>query len=692
MALKVKWVGWRWKKPSGPAFYENEADQEIVGVKEAVFYWRSNGWGNSTLGSGGGFTLVTFDTTTYSDGAIIKIQNTSGSQRRFQSAHINGKPILRYSGEKGLVHDDFVDYESIARDGEKKLEFGNNYIVTKNQLESLCDHYWKASNYKRHIYKLEIPGRCYWYCPGEWYTVQVGGAGQAEYIDSVCECFDVQIESEAGGIGRTIVCFREIYQNWVKDSGAIARFLGSGSLKDKHNFSRLLVASPDYPGPSDYRCDGTDDQVEIQEAISQLQGAGGVVELTEGTFNTTAAIDLSYDNIVLTGAGAKTIIEKNCNDYGIKVAGSDGSEIENVWIQNLKIQASDSDTNANKPLIWMSYADKTYLMRVIATNCYTSSYGAIYLSHCDNCAIEDSESYENMASGFAISECSKTIIHDCISHHNGSSGISVWGAGYTHVFNNYIYNNIISGITVILGSEDCVIENNKIENNVVNNLVLRNAAVSVPAASYQYSGIYIAVNAYDTQVRNNNCKDNGSQIDGYCESTTPPAIEADAYSLSGCTSERSTAEYYAGSYSHKITQTDASTGEYRFCDNVTKNDLHGLYPNTQYKLSAYVYRLSTGSPTTAEVKLIVGYTTDAAGAWHETTGNISTESDAWALAETTNVNLANAVGAKALIRINAAASTDEYIFIDNVRLQPIGTHNLHSQNFYDAGSNTYIGV
>lgn len=172
-----------------------------------------------------------------------------------------------------------------------------------------------------------------------------------------------------------------------------------------------------------------------------------------------------------------------------------------------------------------------------------------------------------------------------------------------------------------------------------------------------------------------------------------PYISGDTYSLSGCTAELSTEQYYEGAKSLKITQTDASTGEYRFCDNITKTDLHGLYPGTRYALSGYAYLLSTGSPTTAEVKFILGYTTTALGAWHETTGHVSTEHDAWGLGGTTSVLIpSGAVGAKALIRINAAASTDECIFIDNIRLQPIGIHNLHSQNFYDAGTGTYSGV
>ncbi len=172
-----------------------------------------------------------------------------------------------------------------------------------------------------------------------------------------------------------------------------------------------------------------------------------------------------------------------------------------------------------------------------------------------------------------------------------------------------------------------------------------------------------------------------------------PYILGDTFSLSGCTAELSTQKYYEGTKSLKITQTAVSTGEYRFCGNINKNNLHTLFPGTEYQLSGYTYLLSTGSPTTGEVKFILGYTTSTGGAWHETTGNVSTGKDAWGLVETTNFLIpTGAKSAKALIRINAAASTDEYFYVDNLRLKPIGTHNLHNQNFYDAGTNTYYGL
>ena len=171
-----------------------------------------------------------------------------------------------------------------------------------------------------------------------------------------------------------------------------------------------------------------------------------------------------------------------------------------------------------------------------------------------------------------------------------------------------------------------------------------------------------------------------------------PYLVGDSYSLSGCTAVLSTQQFHTGAKSLKITKTATSTGEYRFCDNINKNDLHGLLTARTYSLSAYTYLLATGSPTTAEVKLIIGYTTStvATEAWRETTGRVSTAKDAWALAETTNVVLTNAVSVKVLVRVNTAASTDEVVYVDNIRLTPVGEHNEHGQNYRDGGADTIL--
>jgi hypothetical protein len=69
-----------------------------------------------------------------------------------------------------------------------------------------------------------------------------------------------------------------------------------------------LVASSTAPAATialaNYVCDGVADDVQIQAAISAVQTAGGgIVELTEGTFNTTATLEVTASNVVIRGRG-----------------------------------------------------------------------------------------------------------------------------------------------------------------------------------------------------------------------------------------------------------------------------------------------------------------------------------------------------------------------------------------------------
>jgi len=74
----------------------------------------------------------------------------------------------------------------------------------------------------------------------------------------------------------------------------------------------LTVAADNSPAEfkteADYVCDGTDDQNQIQAAIDSLSATGGIVQLLNGTYNTTNSIKLP-DYTVLTGIGAATIIK-----------------------------------------------------------------------------------------------------------------------------------------------------------------------------------------------------------------------------------------------------------------------------------------------------------------------------------------------------------------------------------------------
>ena len=707
---KKQIAGYRATAYSGSKYRPNDKAKELIGVQDAVLFWASeSGVDNSTDDAGNsGLHKSTFDTTTRADAAHVKLLNDSGSTQYVVAMAIKAKPVGRASGEDGWIHDDFVDYQDIFLNGENTFEFGNNFVVTKAQIENLADYYAKAlgtvagdssSSRAKHIYSVTIPGRCWWFEPGEWYTLQVGGAGQREYIDSVCECYAVRVEAAADGLGTTSVDFREVEQNWVKDSNAVARFLATGDPKWKpNNFGRVVVAARDYLGVADYYCDGTADQTEIQAAIDYISKAfgGGLVELTEGQYNIAAAIDISYNNMFLAGKGKKTILDKNCNDYAIKAIGTDSVRINEICIRDLTIQRNSADTN-QKALLYLEYCDQAKIQTATFKGNYnyttfnsfiTNGYGIYckdtFQTEIANCVFKNIENrgiyldhspYEvdTIRSGSAIIQCS---FYECyLGIQEESPDVSV----VNNSFKNCQY-------AIWADARHCIFSGN-VFNGIIPGEYLEDGGIPYPS-------FFIGDGADYARVADNKAIDCGNILEhALCETTSPIHIAADDGSLSGCTVARSTEQKHGGSYSHKMILDSTSTGEYRFCDNITKTDLHGLFPGTQYALSAYTYLLSTGSPTTAEVKLILGYTTTALGAWHETTGNVSTGKDAWGLAATTNFLIpSGAVGAKALIRINVAASTDEYFYIDNAKLTPIGSHNLHSQSFYNLGENTHLGV
>ncbi len=72
----------------------------------------------------------------------------------------------------------------------------------------------------------------------------------------------------------------------------------------------FTVAASDsaYPSRADYKCDGTADDVEIQQAVDALPAGGGKIILMEGTFSLDAGIVIGISNVLIEGAGTATVI------------------------------------------------------------------------------------------------------------------------------------------------------------------------------------------------------------------------------------------------------------------------------------------------------------------------------------------------------------------------------------------------
>ena len=207
----------------------------------------------------------------------------------------------------------------------------------------------------------------------------------------------------------------------------------------------LIVAASDSKDTSraDYVCDGTDDQEEINQAISDLPASGGRVVLLEGTYNLSGDININKSNVTLEGQGfgsnlnfssgklkiaANKVIVRNIQTNGTIVTNSGVIDVE---ILSCYITGSKG--------IWMYSESKS-----IITDCI--------IENCSDIGILIEESTEALICSNLIKSCDK--------------GIEIKGSENCITTNNYISNCTI-GILLSLGlfgveTNDVIVSNNAI--------------------------------------------------------------------------------------------------------------------------------------------------------------------------------------------------------------------------------------
>jgi len=683
----------------------------IIGAKDADLIWTESG-GGTTL------TETTFDTSSKPNAAHILLTNSTGDVVTITGCSIRGKPVMKQYGGEGYIHDSLNDWEDIERNGPIKYEFGNDYIVTLAQLNKLADLFWKLGRGRKHNYTLTLPYTAHEFEIGEWYTIQIGGAGQKEYIDSTCVLITKRYERRGAGIGSTILQFAEVEQNWVLSSNATARFLAAGNTLGTLNEGDVVtVGSSKWTGAASYLCDGTADQTEINLAIADVANlGGGMVQLLGDNFYVTAAIELK-SNVIFDGNGAT--IEKNCNDYAMEAVGASGTELENIVVQNCKFTRNAADTNGISTC-YLYYADNLIFEKCVITD---PRYIGIRASYCDDITVSSNNLSEVHTQGININYCSGLIVNNNISGIS-SAGVNVDGIQITNspkiIFTNnkvsafdndgggtkygidvsscdgaQVANNIFtdirgdSGVGIAVRNSDNV--------NVCNNKVEDCYKMLGPnGAGYKDAGIYIDSDCDYTLVTSNYCIDNGNLIDrGNCESGDggspedgdSPMIFGESNPIDGdCTWQRSNAiTAYEGDWCYKFTKTNAAGGTaYLAIVDTWNTELHGLVVGKTYKWEGYFYLPSGSSPLGAEVAL--AFDDDTAAPVTEACANTY---DAWQLVELEFTVGAAATQVNLYIRCDSAASQNEYFYVDNVRLYQVGTGNNHDTNYDDDGTDTY---
>jgi parallel beta-helix repeat protein len=189
---------------------------------------------------------------------------------------------------------------------------------------------------------------------------------------------------------------------------------------------------------ADYICDGTADDVQIQEALDDLPAVGGKVVLLEGSYATESNITIPA-NTTFEGQGSSTTI--TASDASITNAITiDG---DNICIRDMQVYlAAGCGTAGSRPnVIFANGYDRLLLMNLYLYGDKTVSDGSvtrqngIILNNCDYSRIVNCEATNNEYNGIRLYDSNSNIVDNCLSTNNDLDGIYIDSTEHNTVTN-----------------------------------------------------------------------------------------------------------------------------------------------------------------------------------------------------------------------------------------------------------------
>ena len=251
----------------------------------------------------------------------------------------------------------------------------------------------------------------------------------------------------------------------------------------------------------DYLCDGTADQVEINNAINALPSTGGEVVVLAGTYNITASITVNKSNVKLRGNGNATVLKrmwKATSASGVIYVKSSNCCVEGFYIDGNKTNYENSynfgiyvDNNTNNNIITGNKCNNE------RNGIFTGSGNIITRNVCTNNII------------YGISVGSNNVITENI-YNNNNYGIYLYSSN-NNVITENICNNNNYGIHLYTNNSNNAIIGNicnnnnygiHITSNSTNNIVMGNTIYRESYTTSQYS-IYIGTNCNNNLIADN---------------------------------------------------------------------------------------------------------------------------------------------------------------------------------------------
>ncbi len=269
---------------------------------------------------------------------------------------------------------------------------------------------------------------------------------------------------------------------------------------------------------ADFVCDGTNDHVEIQQAIDNLPSGGGSVYLREGTYDIGATITLN-NNVALIGAGAGTwlYLANNVDDDVIY-----GTGLDNLLVADLRIYGNGAN-NTGGHGIYILNAWKFRIEDVWVENC---DKDGINLTFCWYSTVSNSILDGNGQYGITVAGASQNVnVVGNVCTGNVDGGLYLETLYWSTVSGNTTEGNLW-GIVAWAGSESNAITGNTVVGNDEHGIYFGtsdkyNTITGNIVSSNGGHGIYllsncdhntISGNAIDSNSQDTNNVDNGIQI------------------------------------------------------------------------------------------------------------------------------------------------------------------------------------
>lgn len=595
----------------------------------------------------------------------------------------------------------FISGFELSLNKEYKITIGKGIInikgkqVVKSQDYKITDGDWLCGKVK-----------------GYWYYIYISDKGQY-YIDVVSPVFDTESYAFYHSININYRNIGKLYVNETYYSSGVYKPIYVQSKIDYEN-QEAIISSSTYSGNNaNYYCDGIEDNIFINAAISYLCNAygGGTVRLLPGVFMLKSSI-MAIPGITIDCGGWSSIIKTSENITKIYMVGTNMYDNKSIRLSNFAIDRYAEEVS---PAIEMSLTSRIYLenLRISNQDSYVFKFTNFQFLSINNNTIEFSRVrapiYKMMYIGGVYFYDSVLNITNNRFVDNDSDLIQLYQLNQANITFNYFYRQRWNCVDSDLNKNINIAQNIFIDCNQITNptsyrylIKTHDQASSINNNIFNNCGLAIYANNYIGIVTSNNALNCGNLIDNpgsayssfpMIKDETTPVIYYSTWELDSSIGHTiksfwynyiGEAEGWLKLYSFKITKTSYIYGAYvSLTDNELSTDMHGLEAEKTYTFSAWVYVPSDANTPLDDVYLY--FEEYYSSAWHGYKSNSPTSFDIWQqITVEVTLNAATTGVTLNVILYQTDSDIGSYYYIDDFRLYINGSDNTFDQLCYSS--------